>query len=196
MDYTYLIKISKNIIKRIDKIILIIFFIFFNGCFFLNKRNSILSSYDEKKINLHEIYLFKNSKNCYSIKSDLNEKKVSFTIEKLIELIKKDPDGSKVKEVCRLLNNLFLKIENKNYCIAESYFLMHRYKIALDFLKDFIETFPNSGLKEKVLYKICISQYELCMKKPFLKSYEKYMKYFSNSFNAKKLKILYKSLVK
>ncbi|WP_185850224.1 tetratricopeptide repeat protein [Blattabacterium cuenoti] len=194
MDCTYLIKISKNIIKRIDKIILIIFFIFFNGCSFLTKRNSILSSCDEKKFNLHEIHLFKNSKKYYSIKSD--EKTVFFTIEELIEFIKKNPNTSKAKEACRLLNNLLLKIESKNYCIAESYFLMHRYKTALDYLKDFIETFPNSHLKEKVLYNICISQYELRMKKPFFKSYERYMKSFPNSFNAKKLKILYKKLVK
>lgn len=205
MDYIYLIKISKNIIQKfrvinINRIILIIFFIVFNGCFLLQKKNSIISSCDEKKLQLHihEIDLFNNSKKHYykSIKSGLNNKKtVSFTIEELNQFIKKYPNSSKVKEVFRLLNNLLLKIENKNYCIAESYFLMKRYKTSLDYLKDFIDTFPNSHLKEKVLYKICVSQYELHMKKDFFKSYERYMKYFSNSFNAKKLKIFYKKLV-
>ncbi|WP_185860553.1 outer membrane protein assembly factor BamD [Blattabacterium cuenoti] len=93
-----------------------------------------------------------------------------------------------------MLNNLLTKIEKKNYCIANSYFLMQRYQASLIYFKDLINDFPKSHFKEKVMYKICVYQYQLSKKKDFIKSYEEYMKNFPYSFNVKKLKVLYKKL--
>ncbi|WP_185864315.1 hypothetical protein [Blattabacterium cuenoti] len=178
------------------RIVLIIFLITFSSCF-LSKKNIDIS--DEKKSQLHKaILLNENVKKYYekSSNDNLDNQLVFYTIEELHQFIKNHPNSIKLKEVLKLLNDLLLKIEIKNYHIAESYFLMHRYKVSLQYFKDFINVFPNSHFKEKVLYKICVAQYKISMKKDFFKSYEKYMKYYSKYSNAKKLKILYKELTK
>ncbi|WP_185861111.1 outer membrane protein assembly factor BamD [Blattabacterium cuenoti] len=175
------------------RIILVIFFIFIGsildleGCFFFQDKKSFLSE---------EGSFFEKVKNHYlsSLDFNLDQTKTDVAIDKLNQFIQKYPDGSKIKEAYRLLNNLLEKIERKNYCIANSYFLMHRYRASLIYFQDLINDFPESSFKEKIMYKICVSQYQLSKKKDFGKSYEKYMDNFPYSSNAKKLKVLYKKL--
>ncbi len=159
----------------------------FEGCSFLPEKKSVLSE---------EETLFEQGKRHYfsSLNFDLDQTKTNIAINKFNQFIKEYPDSSKIKEAYRLLDNLLKKIEKKNYCIANSYFLMGRYQASLIYFQDLINDFPESRFKEKVMYKICVSQYQLSKKKDFVKSYEKYMNDFSYSSNAKKLKILYKKL--
>ncbi|WP_185857159.1 outer membrane protein assembly factor BamD [Blattabacterium cuenoti] len=159
----------------------------FEGCSILPEKKSVFSEEDT---------LFEQGKRYYlsSLNFDLDQTKTDIAISKFNQFIKKYPDSSKIKEAYRILNNLLKKIEKKNYCIANSYFLMNRYQASLIYFKDLINDFPESCFKEKIMYKICVSQYKLSKKKDFVRSYNEYMKNFPYSYNAKKLKILYKKL--
>ncbi|WP_185876672.1 outer membrane protein assembly factor BamD [Blattabacterium cuenoti] len=166
------------------------------SCFlFTGKKNVLTEGLNESK---EEEDLFKSGKEYYnsSLSYNLDQEKTDIAINKLNQFIKNYPNSPKVKEVYDLLNNLFFKIERKNYCIADSYFLMGRYQASLIYFQNLIKNFPRSIFKEKVLYKICVSQYKLRRKKDFFNSYYEYLKHFKFHSNSKKLKILYKKLEK
>ncbi|WP_185861983.1 outer membrane protein assembly factor BamD [Blattabacterium cuenoti] len=165
-------------------LLLIIIITIFNGCLIFSD------------INKNEEDLFKSGKNYYysSINFDLDKTKTCVAINKINQFIREYPNSCNVKEAYRLLNDLLKKIEDKNYNIADSYFLMGRYQVSLIYFKNLIKNFPDGFFKEQILYKICLSQYKLSKKKDFFRSYEEYMKYFSHLSNAKKLKFLYKKL--
>ncbi|WP_185868873.1 outer membrane protein assembly factor BamD [Blattabacterium cuenoti] len=167
--------------------------IFLTSC--LSEKEHISLKEEEE---LEENLLFNSGKNYYfsSLNFDLDPAKARNAINKFNQFVKKYPQSSKVKEAYSMLHDLLKKIEKKNYCIADSYFLMGRYKTSLKFFQDLIQYFPESRFKEKILYKICISQFFLSRKKDFFKSYNEYMKHFSYHIHAKKLKMLYKKLKK
>ncbi|WP_185866983.1 outer membrane protein assembly factor BamD [Blattabacterium cuenoti] len=159
----------------------------FEGCFILPEKQSVFSE--------EEALFYKGKRHSLSsLNFDLDQTKTDIAINNLNQFIEKYPDSSKIKEAYRLLNNLLEKIEKKNYYIANSYFLMRRFQASLIYFQDLITDFPESRFKEKIMYKICVSQYQLSRKKDFVKSYNEYMKNFSYSSNAKKLKVLYKKL--
>ncbi len=162
---------------------------FFEGC-------SILSEKKSDFLESGESTLFEKGKRDYlsSLNFNLDQTKTNLAINELNQFIKEHPDSSKVKEAYDLIQKLLKKIEQKNYYIANYYFIMHKYKAALIYFQDFINQFPKTSFKEKVLYKICVSQYQISRKEDFFKSYNEYIKNFPNSNNAKKLKILYKKL--
>ncbi|WP_185872060.1 outer membrane protein assembly factor BamD [Blattabacterium cuenoti] len=175
--------------------LIIIFMSFFESCVISKKKYVSLEL--EKENELIEENLFESGKYYYfsSLNFNLDKNKTDIAINKFNQFIKKYPKSLKIKEVYKLLNDLLMKIERKNYYIANLYFIMHKYQTSLDYFQDFIKDFPESNFKEKVLYKICVSQYKLYKKKDFIKSYNDYMKYFSYyKNNTKKLKILYKKL--
>ncbi|WP_185859135.1 outer membrane protein assembly factor BamD [Blattabacterium cuenoti] len=172
---------------------MVVFITFFESCFIFSEKKPVLSWKEDES---GEKGLFESGKHHYfsSLNFDLDQTKTNIAINKLNQFVREYPDSSKIKEAYRLINNLLMKIEKKNYCIADSYFLMRRYQASLIYFQDFIRDFPESHLKEKVLYKICVSQYQLSRKKDFFKSYYEYMKCFPHHSNAKKLKVLYKRL--
>ncbi|WP_185869453.1 tetratricopeptide repeat protein [Blattabacterium cuenoti] len=175
-------------------ILIIIIITFFEGCFIFSEKKYFLEKNDKKT----EKSLFESGKRYYlsSLNFDLDQNNTTIAVNKLNQFIKDYPNSLMTKEAYKYLNNLLMKIEIKNYYIAESYFLMQRYKVSLIYFQDFLNTFPKSFFKEKVLYKICYANYKLFRKYDFFKSYEKYIKNFSNlSYNAKKLKVLYKKLL-
>ncbi|WP_185858371.1 outer membrane protein assembly factor BamD [Blattabacterium cuenoti] len=180
---------------NIRKIIFFLCIIFFESCSIFSEKKHHLS-YDEN--NTNEESLFESGKRSYYSSLDLNldQTKTHIAINKLQKFVQTYPYSYRVKEAYRLLNDLLMKIEKKNYYIANLYFLMRRYKASLMYFQDFIKDFPDSCFQEKVLYKICLSQYHLLRKNDFVKSYEEYIKYFPYSPNAKRLKFLYKKLKK
>jgi len=170
---------------RIIFVITILFISFlFESCLFFPENKSISSE---------EEVLFEKGKRSYlfSLNFNLDQTNTEIAIDKLNQFIKKYPNSLKIKEAYKLLDNLLYKIEKKNYCIANSYFLIQKYQASLIYFQNIISEFPETRFKEKIMYKICVSQYKLSRKKDFVKSYNEYMINFPNSLNAKKLKVLY-----
>ncbi|WP_185853174.1 outer membrane protein assembly factor BamD [Blattabacterium cuenoti] len=170
-----------------------VFITFFESCFLFSEKKFVFSGKENES---GEEGLFESGKRHYfsSLNFDLDQTKTNNAINKLNQFIREYPDSSKIEEAYRLINDLLMKIERKNYCIADSYFLMRRYQASLIYFQDLMRDFPESHFKEKVLYKICVAQYQLSRKKDFLKSYNEYMKCFPHYSNAKRLKVLYKKL--
>lgn len=159
------------------------------------KNNKIKDDKETKKL---EDSLFLDGKKYYidSLNCDLDQRLVRIAINKLFIFVKKYPKSKNKKQAYKFLHELLSKIEKKDYHISDFYYTMGKYESAIFCFQEFLKKFPRSKFKENVLYKICVSEYNLGRERDFYDFYQKYMKYFSNFPNAKKLKILCKKLIK
>ncbi|WP_185849632.1 outer membrane protein assembly factor BamD [Blattabacterium cuenoti] len=172
--------------------------IFKNWNFFSKKNSSNSDGHDSE-----ENRLFKRGFNefIHSLDFNLDQTKTHAAIDALNQFITKYPNSPKIQEIKNIVVNLIKKIEKRDYYIANTYFLMHKYKAALIYFKDFIKKHPKSIYKEKALYKICIITYKMAVNKEkvldFFDVYQRYIKLYPDSYsNIKKLKTYYKELLK
>ncbi|WP_185873697.1 outer membrane protein assembly factor BamD [Blattabacterium cuenoti] len=146
---------------------------FFDYYFFLKKKNIIIFNNFSKKIlnflkkntieKKNENFLFKKGVYYFnhSLDFDLDQTNTDLSIKIFNQFIKEYPNHIKIKEANKFLKILLKKIEKRDYYIANTYYLMNEYKASLMYFKNFIINYPNSILKENVLYKICLNTYQL-----------------------------------
>ncbi|WP_185864885.1 outer membrane protein assembly factor BamD [Blattabacterium cuenoti] len=145
----------------------------------------------------NEKLLFRNVLNyyLYLLNNDLDLIYMRVAIKKFNFFLKSYPNSSKFQEVNRMIYNLYYKLENEEYNRSKLYFSLHRYESAVIYFQNFLIYFPHSIFKEEILYKICISKYNLDKVKDFFEFYKEYIKNYPNSANAKELRYLYKKLI-
>ncbi|ACX84038.1 conserved hypothetical protein [Blattabacterium sp. (Periplaneta americana) str. BPLAN] len=153
--------------------------------------------------NSEENRLFKRGFNefIHSLNFDLDQTKTRAAINTLNQFITKYPNSQKIQEIRNIIVKLIKKIEKRDYYIANTYFIMRKYKAASIYFKDFIKKYPKSIYKEKALYKICIITYKMADNKEkaldFFEAYQRYVKLYPDSHSKiKELKIYYKKLLK
>ncbi|WP_185859734.1 outer membrane protein assembly factor BamD [Blattabacterium cuenoti] len=172
--------------------------VFKNWNFFSKKDSPNSNGHDSE-----ENRLFKRGFNefIHSLDFNLDQTKTRTAIDTLNQFITKYPNSPKIQEIKNIIVKIIKKIEKRDYYIANTYFLMQKYKAALICFKDFIKKHPKSIYKEKALYKICIITYKMAVNKEkaldFFEVYQRYVKLYPDSYsNIKKLKTYYKELLK
>ncbi|AGD98114.1 hypothetical protein BLBBOR_215 [Blattabacterium sp. (Blatta orientalis) str. Tarazona] len=137
----------------------------------------------------------------HSLNFDLDQAKTHAAIDTLNQFITKYPNSQKIQEIRNIIVKLIKKLEKRDYYIANTYFIMRKYKAASIYFKDFVKKYPKSIYKEKALYKTCIITYKMAENKEkaldFFEAYQKYVKLYPDShYKIKKLKTYYKELLK
>ncbi|WP_185850840.1 outer membrane protein assembly factor BamD [Blattabacterium cuenoti] len=158
--------------------------------------NSVEMFSDENRLFKHAVDEF-----IKSLDFNLDQKKTLVAIDLLKTFIQRYPNHEKIKEAKNILDILMKKLEKKDFYIANSYFLMQKYKSSLIYFQDFIKRYPDSIFKEKVLYKICVIKYKMADNKEkastFFDSYNEYVKLYPNSNSRiKELQMYYKKLIR
>ncbi|WP_185877752.1 outer membrane protein assembly factor BamD [Blattabacterium cuenoti] len=155
-----------------------------NNNFHVKKKEKEEDEYGNSLFNDGKYYYF------YSIESDFDPRSINIAVNKLVKFIEKYPNDDKTNEAHTLLKSLDYLLEKRNYHVYNSFFLMRKYKSAIFCFKDFLKNYPYSDYAEDVLYKKCISEYNLHKKKSFYNSYKEYIKKYPKSKKIIRLKKL------
>jgi len=95
-----------------------------------------------------------------SPKYNLDQTNTKDAIRELQLFVDLYPKSERVKECNKLIDELWLKLENKDYEIAKLYFKTSYYKASIYAFKNLLKEFPSTKYKEEALFYILKASYE------------------------------------
>lgn len=80
-------------------------------------------------------------------------------INEFQSFINRYPYGEKAKEATKLIDQLRLKLQKKDYNIANLYMKIGDYQAAIVSFRNLLKDYPEIAYKEEIMYKIVVSAY-------------------------------------
>lgn len=94
-----------------------------------------------------------------SPKSTLDQTVTREAINEFQVFINRYPYGEKAKEATSLIDEMRLKLQMKDFNIAELYFKIEDYQAAIVSYRNVLKDYPDTEFKEDILYKIVVASY-------------------------------------
>jgi len=94
-----------------------------------------------------------------SPRSSLDQTVTYEAINEFQLFINRFPHGEKAKEATDLIDELRLKLQEKDFDIANLYFKIEDYQAAIVSFKNVLKDYPDTQFKEEIMYKIVVANY-------------------------------------
>ncbi|MBE0638190.1 MAG: outer membrane protein assembly factor BamD [Bacteroidales bacterium] len=94
-----------------------------------------------------------------SPRSTLDQTVTKEAINEFQVFINRFPYGEKAKEATKLIDELRMKLQLKDYNIANLYFKIEDYQAAIVSYRNLMKDYPDTDFKEEVMYKIILAAY-------------------------------------
>lgn len=94
-----------------------------------------------------------------SPRSSLDQTITKDAINEFQVFINRFPYGEKAKEATKLIDEMRMKLQLKDYNIANLYFKIEDYQAAIVSYKNVLKDYPDTDFREEIMYKIVVASY-------------------------------------
>lgn len=127
---------------------------------------------------LHAMCYYKDSRPAEKDQADTHQAIISFN-----EYMNRYPESPNNESAQQIIDELQLKLYDKQYINASLYFRLKQYNAAITSLKRVIKEHPEIPQKEEMMYLICKSWYLYAENSVFARQLDRYMKMTDSYFN-------------
>lgn len=99
-----------------------------------------------------------------SPRSTLDQTVTREAISEFQAFINRFPYGEKAKEATELIDELRLKLQEKDFNIADLYLKIEDYQAAIVTFRNVLKEYPDTEFKEEIMYKIIVAAYNYAEK--------------------------------
>ena len=165
--------------------------------------NNFAVTYPQSTHAEEAVFMSANCKVNTSPKYSLDQGNTTGAIQELQSFLKKYPNSTRKDTCVAIIDQLQGKLENKAYENAMLYYKMEDYHAASTSLSNILKDYPDIEYREKILYYVVKSNYNLANNsvkskkterfEETIKSYTKFVDNFPQSKKISELEIIYKS---
>lgn len=127
---------------------------------------------------LHALCYYKDSRPTEKDQTETHEAIIAFN-----EYLSRYPDSPQAESIRAMIEELQLKLYDKQYINAALYFRLGSYNGAITSLKRVLKDYPEIPQKEEIMYLICKSWYNFAENSVFSRQLDRYMKTIDAYFN-------------
>jgi outer membrane protein assembly factor BamD len=135
---------------------------------YFNQRDYVMASYHFNRFSStfplsskaeEAAYMAAYCKYLESPRHTLDQTVTKDAINEFQSFINRYPYGEKAKEATKLIDQLRLKLQKKDYNIANLYMKIGDYQAAIVSFRNLLKDYPEIAYKEEIMYKIVVSAY-------------------------------------